>query len=262
MHGDLSKSILTVIATGLIIIASAGCNQPASPSKGESVDFSVQGTKSQSTIATERASENRGETASQPSSESPQPAAENDKTEPVQPSVKKTDKNQDSSASPAADEPSTNEPANGVITNDAQSDTSGKKQEFLTKLVAPGKPSVLKFQDLYSSVTVRGVNVSDKVKNLHNTKVEMTGYMAPPLTPNVSFFVLSKVALSVCPFCSSDADWPIDIVVVFMPDGKTITPTEHPVKVTGTLSVGSQTDKETGFVSLIRIMADKVEELK
>ncbi|MCM3267760.1 hypothetical protein [Paenibacillus elgii] len=125
-----------------------------------------------------------------------------------------------------------------------------------------GKTPVLTFEDLYSEMTVRGVKLSDQVNQLAGKKVEMTGFMAPPLTAKVNFFVLTKVALTVCPFCSTDADWPTDIVVVFMPKGKDVTPTEHQVKVTGTLSVGSQTDEETGFVSLIRINADNVEVLK
>ncbi len=125
-----------------------------------------------------------------------------------------------------------------------------------------GKTPVLTFEDLYSEMTVRGVKLSDQVNQLSGKKVEMTGFMAPPLTAKVNFFVLTKVALTVCPFCSTDADWPTDIVVVFMPKGKDVTPTEHQVKVTGTLSVGSQTDEETGFVSLIRINADSVEVLK
>ncbi|WP_197483476.1 hypothetical protein [Paenibacillus elgii] len=125
-----------------------------------------------------------------------------------------------------------------------------------------GKTPALTFEDLYSEMTVRGVKLSDQVNQLSGKKVEMTGFMAPPLTAKVNFFVLTKVALTVCPFCSTDADWPTDIVVVFMPKGKDVTPTEHQVKVTGTLSVGSQTDEETGFVSLIRINADSVEVLK
>jgi hypothetical protein len=125
-----------------------------------------------------------------------------------------------------------------------------------------GKATSITFKDLYSDMTVRGVNLSDTIKQLDGHKVEMTGFMAPPLTAKVKFFVLTKVALTICPFCSSDADWPTDIVVVYMPKGKNISPTEHQVKVTGTLSVGSRTDDETGFVSLIRIEADKVEVLK
>jgi hypothetical protein len=124
------------------------------------------------------------------------------------------------------------------------------------------KAATLTFKDLYSDMTVRGVKFSDKLTQLANKKVEMTGYMAPPLTAKVNFFVLTRVAMSICPFCSTDADWPIDIVVVSMPKGKEVVPTEHQVKVTGTLSIGSQTDETTGFVSLIRIIADKVEVLK
>ncbi|MEK3917044.1 hypothetical protein [Paenibacillus sp. FSL H7-0331] len=124
------------------------------------------------------------------------------------------------------------------------------------------KAATITFKDLYSDMTVRGVKFSDKLTQLANKKVEMTGFMAPPLTAKVNFFVLTRVAMSICPFCSTDADWPIDIVVVSMPKGKEVIPTEHQVKVTGTLSIGSQTDEETGFVSLIRIIADKVEVLK
>lgn len=147
----------------------------------------------------------------------------------------------------------------------AAPDQSAKQaQAAATKNIVKeaGKTPVLTFEDLYSEMTVRGVKLSDQVNQLAGKKVEMTGFMAPPLTAKVNFFVLTKVALTVCPFCSTDADWPTDIVVVFMPKGKDVTPTEHQVKVTGTLSVGSQTDEETGFVSLIRINADSVEVLK
>lgn len=131
---------------------------------------------------------------------------------------------------------------------------------------AAGQPArdgdnVLKFGDLYASVGVRGVRFSDKVLALTGEKVEMTGYMAPPLTAGARFFVLTKALMAVCPFCSTDEDWPADIVVVYLPDGDELRPTEHPVKVTGTLETGSYTDEETGFVSLVRIRADRVEVL-
>ncbi|WP_156876723.1 hypothetical protein [Paenibacillus pasadenensis] len=122
-------------------------------------------------------------------------------------------------------------------------------------------PATIRFSELYGKESVRGLAFSDKLKELDGMKVEMTGYMAPPLTATVRFFVLTRIPLAVCPFCSSDADWPSDIVVIQLPEGKELTPTEHQVKVTGTLSIGSQTDEETGFVSLIRIVADKTEVL-
>ncbi|SIR60029.1 MULTISPECIES: hypothetical protein [unclassified Paenibacillus] len=123
-------------------------------------------------------------------------------------------------------------------------------------------PETIRFSELYGKETVRGLTFSDKLKELDGQKVEMIGYMAPPLTATVRFFVLTRIPLAICPFCSSDADWPSDIVVVNLPKGSEMTPTEHQVKITGTLSVGSMTDEETGFVSLIRINADKTEVLK
>ncbi|MCI3919077.1 hypothetical protein MO973_02380 [Paenibacillus sp. TRM 82003] len=119
--------------------------------------------------------------------------------------------------------------------------------------------NTLTFGELYGKVSVRGLKLSDKVEGLTGQEVEMKGYMAPPLTAEVNFFVLTKVPLAVCPFCATDADWPTDIVLVYMPEGEAVKPTEHVVKVTGTLDTGSMRDEETGFVSLIRIYADKVE---
>ncbi|WP_166243470.1 hypothetical protein [Paenibacillus turpanensis] len=131
------------------------------------------------------------------------------------------------------------------------------------KLIKPyDDDRTLTFDGLYSKMTVRGMEFSEKLKALDGKEVEMTGYMAPPLTADVTFFVLTKVPMATCPFCSSDADWPADIVVITMPEGEDINPTEHQVKVKGTLSIGSETDENTGFVSLIRIHADKVEVLK
>lgn len=122
--------------------------------------------------------------------------------------------------------------------------------------------NTLTFGELYASVGVRGIVLSDKVEALTDQEVEMSGYMAPPLTAGVRFFVLTKTLMAVCPFCSTDADWPTDIVVVYLPDGEEMNPTEHPVKVTGTLDTGSFRDEDTGFVSLVRIYADKVEVLR
>lgn len=120
----------------------------------------------------------------------------------------------------------------------------------------------LTFGELYASIGVRGIELSEKVEALTGQEVEMSGYMAPPLTAGVRFFVLTKTLMAVCPFCSTDADWPADIVVVYLPDGEELNPTEHPVKVTGRLDTGSFIDEETGFVSLVRIYADQVEVLR
>ncbi|CAM3575266.1 hypothetical protein TR75_06060 [Hydrogenibacillus schlegelii] len=117
----------------------------------------------------------------------------------------------------------------------------------------------LKFSELYAGKSVRGLILSKKLTDLNGHRVEMKGYMAPPLQPRLDFFVLTRVPLALCPFCSSDADWPEDIVVIYLPQGKTIEATEKPVRVVGKLDVGPYTDDKTGFVSLVRIYAERVE---
>ncbi|WP_252973391.1 hypothetical protein [Thermus thermophilus] len=89
----------------------------------------------------------------------------------------------------------------------------------------------------------------------------MTGWMAPPLKPKLDFFVLTKVPLATCPFCSTAADWPPDIVLVIMPKGQEAKPTTRCIRVTGRLDIGVKEDSQTGFVSLVRIYADRVEEV-
>lgn len=86
----------------------------------------------------------------------------------------------------------------------------------------------------------------------------ISGYMAPPLTPTIRLFVLTEVPMSVCPFCSSDADWPDNIIVVKVDDPVTALPYDSPITVSGTLEIGSETDPETGFVSQLRIHADSI----
>ena len=89
----------------------------------------------------------------------------------------------------------------------------------------------------------------------------VTGYMAPPLTPTIRFFVLTEVPMSVCPFCSSDADWPDNIIVVKVDDPVTALPYDAPISVTGPLEIGSESDEETGFVSQLRIRARDISTL-
>ena len=119
--------------------------------------------------------------------------------------------------------------------------------------------SSLKFSEMYSKVTVRGIEFSPKLQGLTGKSVSMVGFMAPPLKPKLDFFVLTKAPMSSCPFCSTVADWPPDIVLVIMPDGKLLDPSTGALKVTGRLEYGIKKDDQTGFVSLVRLYADKVE---
>ena len=122
-------------------------------------------------------------------------------------------------------------------------------------------PTVMKFSELYSKVTVRGIEFSPKLSGLAGRQATMTGFMAPPLKPKLDFFVLTKAPMSSCPFCTTSADWPPDIVLVIMPDGQLLDPTTGAIRVTGRLEVGIKKDDQTGFVSLVRLYAVRVEDL-
>src|SRR6266540_1386455 len=73
----------------------------------------------------------------------------------------------------------------------------------------------LGFAELYAARGVLGIELSSKTKTLAGRPVKILGFMAPPLKPDVRFFVLTRAPVALCPFCNSDADWPSDIVVVY-----------------------------------------------
>lgn len=124
---------------------------------------------------------------------------------------------------------------------------------------APAEAEELSFDEIYSGYSADGLTFSDKTLSLEGGTVTVSGYMAPPLTPTIHFFVLTEVPMSVCPFCSSDADWPDNIIVVKVDDPITALPYDTPITVTGTLEIGSETDEETGFVSQLRVHADSID---
>lgn len=111
----------------------------------------------------------------------------------------------------------------------------------------------LAFDELYGQVSVLGLSFSDKLRSLEGKSVRMKGYMAPPLKAEAKFFVLTERPMALCPFCSSDADWPDDIVVVYLDHAQTFEQANALIEVTGKLELGSWTDPETGFVSQVRI---------
>ncbi|GMB82496.1 hypothetical protein NN6n1_32790 [Shinella zoogloeoides] len=113
--------------------------------------------------------------------------------------------------------------------------------------------AALGFDELYGKVGVLGLEFSRKVLDLDGKRVRIKGFMAPPLKAEANFFVLGKAPMAVCPFCSSDADWPDDIVVVYLQKKQTFEHSNGLIAVEGMLEHGSWTDPETGFVSLLRV---------
>lgn len=117
----------------------------------------------------------------------------------------------------------------------------------------------LTFAEFYTS-TVRGLKFTPKLTSLVSKQVTVVGSMAPPLKAKGNFFVLTKDPVSLCPFCQSDADWPADILVVYLKQDVLFVQKNRPLAVTGRLEIGSYTDPATGFVSQVRLMDAQFEE--
>ncbi|WP_246704130.1 hypothetical protein [Rhizobium sp. P38BS-XIX] len=111
----------------------------------------------------------------------------------------------------------------------------------------------LGFNELYKSFGPLGLQFSDKVKELNGKDVAINGFMAPPLKAEAAFFVLTEIPMSLCPFCSSDADWPDNIMVVYLSAKQTFVQFNAPIVAKGVLEYGSWTDPETGFISQLRL---------
>lgn len=129
------------------------------------------------------------------------------------------------------------------------------------RLAFDESPVKLTFDEFYDGYNVRtGLVLSDKLLSLDGQEVVIEGYMAPPLKAELDWFVLTRIRLSYCPFCSTAADWPDDIALIYLA-GDTIRPTEKPLRLQGRLEVGPAVDPETGMVSIVRIYATQLETL-
>jgi hypothetical protein len=84
-------------------------------------------------------------------------------------------------------------------------------------------------------------------------RITVEGFMAPPLQADSTFFVLTKMPMSVCPFCETEAEWPEDILAVYTRRVYDVVAFNRKIVVRGELALGSHTDPETGFLSRVRI---------
>lgn len=108
----------------------------------------------------------------------------------------------------------------------------------------------LKFAEFY--VDDFSVEFSARLKALAGKRVQVRGFMAPPLKPDASFVVLTRDPVYLCPFCQTDEEWPLNILAVYIrPERISL---GEPVGVAGTLEIGSKIDPQTGFVSLVRLV--------
>jgi len=129
-------------------------------------------------------------------------------------------------------------------------------------LIFEMNPVPILFNEFYDGYNMRtGLIISDKLKSLDGQQVVMEGYVAPPLKPRLDFFVLTRIQLATCPFCSNSTDWPDDIALIYMPEPDTIN-SDLPVRVFGRMEIGTSVDAETGMVSLVRIYAENIEQIR
>ena len=134
----------------------------------------------------------------------------------------------------------------------------------MTPVAAVKAASDLKlgFEEMYEGNPILGLQFSQKLKSFADKTVSVEGFMAPPLKPEADFLVMTREPVSLCPFCNSDQDWPDNIIVVYLSKKQEFVQPNRPIVVTGRLELGSFTDKETGFVSLVRLVDATFEVVK
>lgn len=89
---------------------------------------------------------------------------------------------------------------------------------------------------------------SPLAERLAGMSVEMRGYMAPPLKPEIDFFVLTRIPMAVCPFCDTEAAWPDDLILVKTSGPLRARDFNDLISVRGQLELGTATEADTGFV--------------
>lgn len=116
-------------------------------------------------------------------------------------------------------------------------------------LASPALSSPVKLRDLYK----RDGSFSDYAYDNLGKRISLDGFMAPPLKANAAFFVLTRMPLTVCPFCETEEEWPEDILAVYTKRRLKVVSYNVKLTVSGVLQIGPRKDEQTGFLSMIRL---------
>ncbi len=108
---------------------------------------------------------------------------------------------------------------------------------------------VVNMRDLYA----KDLSFSDYATARQGQRIAASGFMAPPLKAESTFFVLTRRPMAVCPFCETEADWPDDILAVYTKRTVDVVPFNVQIVVRGVLELGTYKDPELGFVSRVRL---------
>ena len=116
-------------------------------------------------------------------------------------------------------------------------------------LPAPVWAAPIKLRDLYN----KDLSFSDLAQGALGQRIEVAGFMAPPLKAESRFFVLTKMPMSVCPFCEPGMPWPDDLLAVYAKRLVEVIAFNVPIIVAGVLELGDYVDPELGFYSKVRL---------
>lgn len=125
---------------------------------------------------------------------------------------------------------------------------------FVATGAVAAEPQV-RLRDLYE----KDMSFTPFAQDHEGQRVAIEGFMAPPLKADSNFYVLTNIPMAVCPFCSSEAEWPNDILAVYAQRVVNVIPFNVRIVTRGTLELGTYTDPELGFVSRVRLV-DAVQE--
>ncbi|MCR9085562.1 MAG: hypothetical protein NXH97_02325 [Rhodobacteraceae bacterium] len=116
-------------------------------------------------------------------------------------------------------------------------------------LAARASDGPVKLRMLYA----RSGGSSELAQSLEGARISVSGFMAPPLKAESNFFVLTRMPMSVCPFCETAAEWPDDIIAVYTKRTVEVIPFNVKIMTSGVLELGEHRDPDTGFLSLVRL---------
>ena len=108
----------------------------------------------------------------------------------------------------------------------------------------------VRLRELYE----KDLSFSALARVLEGERITVSGFMAPPLRAESSFFVLTKRPMANCPFCNDASDWPDDIVAVYTKRPVRVLAFNIDILVHGRLELGDHRDPDTGFFSRLRLV--------
>ncbi|MCA0940147.1 hypothetical protein LCM08_12275 [Salipiger pacificus] len=118
-------------------------------------------------------------------------------------------------------------------------------------LTSAAHAEALKLRELYQT---KGRGLSELAEQRAGQRLDIEGFMAPPLKAESRFFVLTKMPMATCPFCETEAEWPNDIIAVYTKRVVEVRPFNVKIVTSGVLELGAYTDPATGFVSMMRLV--------